>query len=72
MTVFPIIIMDLNFQHMTKYKAITVHAQQPTSRAGGTIIVIKLIYLAILQQMAMANGGMDHHLISFIKMQKCI
>ena len=69
MTVFPIIIMDLNFQHMTKYKALTVHAQQPTSRAGGTIIVIKLIYLSITQHTA--NGGMDHQIISFIKMQKC-
>ena len=71
MTVFPVI-MDLNFQHMTKYKAVIVYVQHQTSRAGGTIIVIKLIYLAMFQQMAMANGGMDHHIISFIKMQKCI
>ena len=69
MTVFQAIIMGLNFQHMTKYKAITVHAQQPTSRAGGTIIVIMSIYSAIIQHKA--NGGM-HHLLKFIKMQKCI
>ena len=58
MTVFPIIIMDLNFQHMTKIKALIVIVQLATSRAGGTVIVIKLIYSAILQHLA--NGGMDH------------
>ena len=60
MTVFPVI-MGLNFQHMTKYKALTVHAQQPTSRAGGTIIVIMSIYLAVLQHLA---SGMDHLVIN--------
>lgn len=60
--------MDLNFQHMTKYKALTVHAQQPTSRAGGTIIVIMLIYLSLV--LHQVNGGMDH-LLKLIKMQKC-